>query len=221
MHRRRSVSSSAHIAVQITSLILFLVLSLVLVGKSHAAEPPSQFVSRLGAQATAIVTDARLSGPERQQAFRQMLHAYFDVPLIGRFVLGKHWRKASPEERRAFLEVFEAYVLSTYSRRLDGYAGERLEVGSSRDKGRQGVIVPSTLHLPQGGSMSVVWRLRLKGDQWRVFDIIVEGVSMVMTHRAEVDTAIRQGGGFASLLESLRAMVARPTSAEAIQASKL
>lgn len=221
MHKDRPAPSSTYVLVQVTGLVLFLLFSLALASTARAAEQPSDFVSRIGHQATAIITDANLSRGDRQRAFQHMLHDYFDVELIGRFVLGRHWRSATPDERRAFLATFEAYVLTTYSRKLESYAGETLEVGRAQDKGRHGVIVPSVLHRPQGAPLTVHWRLRQVGDSWRVFDIVVEGVSMVVTHRNEIDTVLRQSGGFAGLLDSLRAMLARIGGPEAIQASKL
>ena len=221
MYKNRLNHSSAHLFIQATGLVLFLLLSLVLASTARAAEQPTTFVSRLAQDATAIVTDSRMSRGDRQRAFQQMLHSYFDVSLIGRFVLGRHWRAATPSERTAFLQTFEAYILATYGRRLESYAGETLSVSHAQDKGRQGVLVLSTLQSRQGAPMAVVWRLRRDGESWRVFDIVVEGVSLIMTHRSEIDTVLRQSGDFEGLLESLRAMVARVSGPAGVQASKL
>lgn len=221
MHKDRPAPTGPYLLIQVTGVVLFLLFSLILASTARAAEQPTDFVARLGDQATAIISEANLSRSERRQAFQQMLHGYFDVELIGRFVLGRHWRSATPEERRAFLDTFETYVLTTYSRRLESYAGETLEVGRAQDKGRKGVIVASTLYRPAGAPITVHWRLRQDGDSWRVFDIVVEGVSMVMTHRNEIDTVLRQRGGFEQLLDSLRSMIARVGGPEAVQASKL
>ena len=219
MHKDRPAPSGPYLLIQVTGVVLFLLFSLVLAGTARAAEQPTDFVARLGDQATAIATEAGLTRAERRQAFRQMLHAYFDVALIGRFVLGRHWRAATPEERRAFLDTFESYVLTIYSRRLESYAGESLEVGRAEDKGRKGVIVASRLHRPAAAPISVHWRLRQDGHGWRVFDIVVEGVSMVMTHRNEIDTVLRQRGGFDQLLDSLRSMIARIAAPELARAT--
>lgn len=213
--------TSQRLVFQIYGLFVFLVFSLVLAGSVRAAERPADFVQRLGDQATRVVSDATLLRSERRAALSQMLEDYFDLDLISRAVLGRHWRNATPEQRRSYRGVFKAYVLATYGRRLEGYAGETLEVGRARDEGRKGMLVSSRMHRPQGSPIAVAWRLRPDNGSWRVYDMVVEGVSMIMTHRGEFDAVIRQSGSLEGLLEKLQTMTARMEGPTAVQASRL
>ena len=220
MRRNRPAPSTGYVLVQAYGLLLLLVIGLVLSTPVRAAETPSGFVERLSDEATAVLVDASLSRAQRKAVFREMMQAYFDVDLISRVVLGKHWRSASDETRRAYRGLFESYVLTVYGRRLEGYAGETLEVGRARDKGKKGVFVASRLNRPQGAPWEVVWRLRRDGGTYRIVDVIVEGVSMVVTQRNEFDTVIRQGGGLESLLDRLRSVLARFKTPAAVQFSR-
>ncbi len=77
------------------AVALLLMLTWLLPGASRAASDPRQFLDRFGRQATALLSDASLSQSRREQAFGALLKRIFDVPRIGRFVLGKHWHRTS------------------------------------------------------------------------------------------------------------------------------
>ena len=207
---------------QFVGLFVFLLISLAVAGSVRAAQNPEAFVRDLGDRAVTVLAAPSLTVPERRAAFGRMLENHFDLDLISRFVLGRHWGRATASQRRTYRELFAAYLLATYGRRLESYAGETLEVGRAQDRGRQGVVVSSRLHRPQGAPISVVWRLKRAGETWRVVDLVVEGVSMLMAQRSEFDAVIRQGGGRVEpLLTELRAIVARLSGPDAIRASRL
>ncbi len=213
MRRDLPALTGRYLLIQAYGVIAFMLVTLALAFSARAAEDASAFVERLGDEATLVLSDDSLTRGDRRLAIEGMLQDYFDVALIGRLVLGRHWRAASSDERRNFLELFEAFVLATYARRLEAYAGETLEVGQARDRGRQGVLVPSRLNQPAGEPIAVIWRLRRDGGSFRVVDIVVEGVSMVITQRTEFDSVIRRGdGGIDALLENLRSVLARQQS---------
>jgi phospholipid transport system substrate-binding protein len=145
-------------------------------------------------------------GPEdRQREFRQLLTNGFHLDLIGRFVLGRHWRRASDQERAEFQRLFEDYVVASYSRQLSNYAGERLVIEGGRAQGDRGALVSSQITRRQGEPLHVEWRLRRVGDGWKIIDVVVEGISMAVTHRSEFSSVIgSHGGRIDGLLEVLR-----------------
>ena len=120
--------------------------------------------------------------------------------------MGRHWHDASGEERAEFKLLFGTYVLASYSRQLDAYAGERLKVGRAIDKGRQGTLVQSVVSRPGGAAVRVDWRVTRTEKGWRVTDVMVEGISMALVHRAEVDTMVRNSE-IAGLLERMRQLI--------------
>lgn len=180
-------------------------------GTSSAATPlegASQFVKWLAEQAIAALRAPGRSLEQRETVFRNLLRQGFDLPFLGRFVLGRHWRTATPEQRNDFQQVFEEYILSTYSYRLGGYAGETFTVLSARAAGSKDTMVSTRIARPSGPPVKADWRVRVIAGQYKIIDIMVEGVSMAVTQRSEFASVIKRNG-FEGLLTALRARVDR------------
>ncbi len=215
---RNSIPSTTkqRLARQAVGLSLVLLFCLFIATSVRAEQDPASFVRHLGDRATTIFGDSELSAGKKRQAFREVLRTHFDLDLISRAVLGKHWRHATAEQRETYRRLFEDYLIATNARRLERYAGEGFQVVGSRDKGSKGTFVASRIVRPQGEPIRLVWRLKRVGQSWRVVDLAVEGVSMLMTHRSDFDAAIRQSGGrLDGLFNRLRVVIARLDGATA------
>ncbi|HEX7073428.1 MAG TPA: ABC transporter substrate-binding protein [Hyphomicrobiaceae bacterium] len=176
-------------------------------GSSRAEQAdldPKRFIEQLGMEAVEALTGPELSESERERRFRGMLDRSFDLPVIGRFVLGRYWRTASEAEREEFLRLFEAFLVKSYAARFADYAGEQLQVQGVRQE--QGyAIVRSTVIRPGAENVQVDWRLRGRDGAFKVVDIVVEGISMAVTQRADFGSVIQSSGGeFSGLIELLR-----------------
>ena len=131
----------------------------------------------------------------REARFRELFHADFDCPGIARFVLGRYWRAASEEEQREFVKLFEDYVVFVYTARLSNFGGEALKVRGSRGDG-DGVIVSTDVISPGAVSpMKIDWRLVTENGTYKISDVIVEGVSMMVTQRSEFASIVQRNGG--------------------------
>ena len=194
--------------------MLGLCLSLASAGAPWADQngDPVSFVRGFSDEAIAMLADRSLSDGQREAGFRRLLERNFDLKRIGRFVLGKHWRRASRDERAEFHRLFDDFVIATYAARLGPYSGETLEVGTVRGAGERGVTVTSRILRPQGEPIRLDWRLRRIGSGgWQIVDIVVEGVSLALTQRSEFDSVIRRSGGtIDGLLQVLRDKTNRP-----------
>ena len=172
-----------------------------------AVEPgdPAAFVRHFSAQAMAVLADEGLGGDQRERAFRGVLTAGFDVKTIGRFVLGRYWRKATEAERAEYGRLYEDLIVATYARQLASYAGETLKVEGVRQQDGKSALVASRFLRAQGEPIQLDWRLLRRGDTWRIVDIVVEGMSMALSQRSEFKAVIRGNGGrVEALLEKLR-----------------
>ena len=176
----------------------------------------SELIRRLGEQAIAALGAPGASLEAREARFRGLLSEGFDLAFIGRFVLGRYWREATPAQRNVYLALFGEYVLKTYSARLGGYAGEGMTVLSERPAGTKDVVVSTRILRPSGPPIDADWRVRTTGERYRIIDVMVEGVSMVMTQRSEFSSVV-QRHGLQGLIEVLRA---RTTKLPAVAASK-
>ncbi len=169
------------------------------------AESPSEFVATLGDEAIRMLVEEGLSHDERIANFRELLIEGFDVPLIGRFVLGVHWRRASPGQRTEYADLFEKFLVQSYAARLGQYGGESLKVKATRAGGQKDTIVSTEILQPGRSPVKVDWRVRTGAANHKVVDVIVEGISMVITQRDEFSSVIRRSGGnVEGLLAKLR-----------------
>ena len=170
------------------------------------ANSSATFIRSLGDEAITTLGDDTLDDRAREREFSRLLHAGFDLKTIGRFVLGRYWRRATTEEREEFHELFGQFVVKTYAARLGQYAGETLHVGNARTYGTGDTIVSSEIRIANAPTVRVDWRVRNRAGEHKVIDVIVEGLSMAITQRDEFSAVIqRSGGRVEGLLERMRA----------------
>jgi phospholipid transport system substrate-binding protein len=172
---------------------------------SAAVVEGSQFVSDLAGRAVGELTTGDLPMPDRVARFRLLLTEAFDVPAIGRFVLGRYWRIASESERAEYLKLFEDYIVQTYVQRFNDFAGAQLKVLQTRPGQETEVISTMEAVLPSRPAARFDVRMRREDGQFKIFDVVVEGISMSVTQRDDFAAVIqRSGGKVEGLLASLR-----------------
>ncbi len=133
---------------------------------------------------------------ERERRFRSLFRANFDIPAIGRFVLGRYWRKARPEVRKDFLSAFEEIMAQAFTSRFAGYADTKFEVVSVQALTRAGQFKVHSRIAPAKDEVYLVgWLVEHKNGQFRVLDAVAEGVSMALTLRSEYASVIKRSGG--------------------------
>ena len=170
----------------------------------QAVEGAAAFIARLADQAITILRSSSNKMENREAQFRDLLSAGFDMPFIARFVLGKHWRKATPQQRVDYQALFREFILKSYSRRLGGYSGEAFAIAGVKAAGKKDVMVKTRIEQPGGRPITADWRVRPHDGQYKIIDIMVEGISMAVTQRAEFNAVVRQQG-MQGLLQALRA----------------
>ncbi len=163
------------------------------------------FINQLGVQAIQVLGPS-VPPPARLQRFRELFASDFDLPGIGRFVLGRYWRVATPEQQQQFLGLLREYLAQAYAGRLAEYAGERFQALNAQQQGEE-TIVTSQIIRNDGGKINVQWHLINSGG-WKITDAYVAGVSMAVTERDEFASVIQQGGGSVQfLIDRLRQKV--------------
>jgi len=162
------------------------------------------FMNQLWGQ-TIEVLSKKVPRAEQLARFRQLYLADFDGPGIARFVLGRYWRSASEREQQEFLKLFEDYVVFVYGTRLSNFNGETFKVRGSRTD-ESGTIVSTDIVSPNGDApIKVDWRLITDHGSFKINDVIIEGISMLVTQRSEFATVIqRHGGRVGELLTMMR-----------------
>ena len=157
-----------------------------------------------------ILADPAMKGelkrPERRSAVRGVMESAIDFPEAARRALAMHWRIRTQAERDEFTALFKDLVLYSYIRLMEPYAGETVRViGESESDGT--VTVLTRVVRRQGEPVPVEYRMHLVGSRWLVYDVVVEGVSLVANYRAQFHTII-QTSSYAELLRRVRARIA-------------
>lgn len=173
--------------------------------RAAAQADPAGFINELGVQAIQVLGPS-VPPAARLQRFRELFGADFDLPRIGRFVLGRYWRVATPEQQQQFLGLLREYLSQAYAGRLAQYAGEKFRALSAQPQGEETVVL-SEITRNDGSKIRVEWHLVNDGG-WKITDAYVAGVSMAVTERDEFAAVIQQGGGQVQyLLDKLRQKV--------------
>ncbi len=153
-----------------------------------------EFVETLADDAITNLTGDGLSDAQREEKLRGILRSYFDVNSIGKWVLGRHWRKANAAARAEYLRLFEDLIVNTYALRFKSYSDEKIKLTGIASRG-QTAVVKSVIERGDQQSVRVDWRVTYPDGQYKIFDIVVEGVSMIQTQRSEFSSVIRRNGG--------------------------
>jgi phospholipid transport system substrate-binding protein len=187
-----------------TALLLLIVTASSAVSPNAVAADARVFMSEMWNRAVEILSK-KLPQTERLARFRELFEADFDGPGIARFVLGRYWRSASQQEQQEFLKLFDDYVVFVYGTRLANFNGESFKVRGSRTE-ESGVIVSTDVINPGGEApIKIDWRLVTVNGAFKINDIIIEGISMMVTQRSEFASVIqRHGGQVSGLLELMR-----------------
>jgi len=170
------------------------------------------FLAALQEKAASRLGDNSISAKEKEENFRKLFNENFDVPAIGQFVIGRYWRNASEADRKAFLAVFEDAMVQRFLPLLAENSSERFQIGTvTRDGNNENMaLIDSRINRQEGEPYQVRWRVRESNGDFKILDIVAEGVSMAITYRSEYSAVLKSNGGqLPPLTDALREKVAR------------
>jgi phospholipid transport system substrate-binding protein len=150
-----------------------------------------------------------------RQIAEQKLLPYFDFQEMTRLAVGPGWRQATPEQRQALVDSFRALLVNTYTAALNqaqNLLDKTMDVKPAQKTGDKDALVRSVVRSPGRPPLAIDYRMLEKGDGWKVYDVVVEGVSLVTTYRGEFGEEVRRSGvaGLIKILEDKnRAVAAR------------
>ncbi len=169
------------------------------------AQDARNFITDLAVQANSMLSDQSITPRQRRDRFREIFRRSFDVPEVAQFVLGRYWRRAKADEREEYLRLFEQLVIGTWAPRFAQYEKDKFVIVNARAGDAGMVRVSSVLSFGDSEPFRVDWWVSRWGDSYRIADIVVEGMSMRITHRSEFASVIRRNGGrLEGLLQALR-----------------
>ncbi len=189
-----------------------LVLALVVmeVRPGPAASPPAvDVVDNLHSALLAVMNDGKKIGFKgRFDQLTPVITASFDLPFIAKTAMGRHWDTLDPSQKSRFVETFRRLSIATYAANFDSYSGERFKVVSEKELDHGQFQVRSQLIKSDGGEVSIDYILRPVDRQWRIINVIGNGVSDLALKRADY-TQFLKTNGFDALLGKLNEKIAQ------------
>jgi phospholipid transport system substrate-binding protein len=162
---------------------------------SRAAErEPEQVVRDLADQAVAVLRDQSLSTDQKRSKLENLAHANMDFYTLSRLVLARNWRRLSKAQQGEFVEEFKRHLSVTYGDRINDYKNESVRVIGERKEPRGDYTVQTKILRGGPGDVEVDYRLRRRDEQWKIIDVIVEGVSLVANFRSQFQEIMANGG---------------------------
>ena len=138
---------------------------------------------------------------QRRKKIMTVAAEYFDFQEMSKRVLGKTWRTLTKEEQQHFTTVFTSLLEHTYLSKIESYSEQRVEFKSQRIKENRAQVV-TTIVATNGGDILVAYTMLLKDNQWKVYDIAVEGVSLVRNYMSQFKEILRKEK-YATLLHQI------------------
>lgn len=175
------------------------VLLAVFAGTALAEIAPDALVRTTAEEVLAIVKkDKDIQAGDQKKIFalaEEKIVPNFNFERVSRMVLGKNWSSASKEQQDAFQKEFRTLLIRTYASALSKYKNQTLEYKPLRAQPDDKEVTVKTLILQPGGQpIAVDYSLEKGTDGWKVFDIVIEGVSLVTNYRGQFSNEIRQSG---------------------------
>ena len=179
----------------IIKLFLIFLISFILIEKSFSSEA-QKFVQLTVDRASNILSD-NLSKEEKIDKLKNIAKETVDINGIGLYTLGSHRKNISSEQKQEFALLFEEYFLKTFSSRLAEYTDPKIKVESKKILNKNYTIVSSILIATEKRpEVEVKWRIYTKDpNNLLIRDLIIEGLSLVRTHRAEFNSIIQSNDG--------------------------
>ena len=175
-----------------------------------AADPASAeaFIQTLGDRTLAVL-EQPTAQPEKLQELKRLLYEATDLELVSRLVLGRYWRQAKPDQQTEFVGLFKELLMQTMAERMSWYNGQTFEITGAQPVDERDTMVTTRIIRPSGKPpIQVDWRVRQNAGAFLLIDILAEGVSLVVTQRAEAAEVVNQRG-IDGLLAEMRTRLER------------
>jgi phospholipid transport system substrate-binding protein len=184
-------------------LLIFGLAGVALAGK------PTESIRQTTDKIIAILQDPALQEPEKESERKRLIRLAADERFnwreMARRSLARHWKKRTNEEKQEFVALYADLLERTYMNRIENYSGEKVTYDGERIEGNYS-LVNITVFTSQDLEIPVQYRLRIRGSDWLIYDVLVEGVSLINNYRQQFNDIILKSS-YEDLVEQLRKKV--------------
>lgn len=154
-----------------------------------------------------IVTNHDLDSPEmadkRAHMIRETVDTIFDWPAFSQRALGRHWRKLNNKQKEEFIPLFGQLIERTYMDKTKQYSGQKMHFISEKTDDKYGSVDAEVI-LKNEKNIPIQFRIIKRHETWYIYDVFVEGISLVNNYREQFDTILTRSG-YGELVSRLRA----------------
>jgi phospholipid transport system substrate-binding protein len=171
------------------------------------AESPTIEIKSTVDQVIQILTDPQLQGEakkqERRKRLREAIFVRFDFQEMAQRSLGAHWHRRTPEEQTEFIKLFSDLLEQTYVGKIESYDNEKFIYTNERIDGRY-ADVDSKMRTAKGEEFTINYKLHRVGENWRVYDLVIENISVINNYRSQFNRIITSSS-FNELVSRIKA----------------
>jgi phospholipid transport system substrate-binding protein len=192
-------------------LLLTLVagLTLAFTMMSYAGSTPTDDVRASVDAMLEILQNEQLCKEDKRAQMSTVINKRFDFRAMSQRTLATNWKKTTDEEKQQFVALFSQLIENSYVGKIEAYTDEKVEYPGEKVKGRKAVV--ETLIITSSADVPVNYKVYQKGDQWLVYDVIIEGVSLISNYRSSYQEIMKKEG-FDGLIAKMQAKIDELTS---------
>ncbi len=153
---------------------------------------------------------AKTRADERRDLLRRQIRPVFDFEEMSKRALGPEWRNRTAQEREQFADLFSQLLENAYLGKIESYRGEKIEYEKETIDGPYAVVGTAVL-TSRGQKIPLEYRMLKEGERWRIYDVVIEGVSLINNYRSQF-RSILQRSSFARMMDQLRDTIRRQGS---------
>lgn len=178
-------------------------------------ETPTEKIRRATGEITGVLNDfCKNPGGEKTECVRKIMviaDRHFDWEEMARRSLAQAWEERAPEEKEQFVGLFRELLKNSYIDRIESYAGEEVVFEGEKTKGTYAIVKTKVVSTARNEELPIFYRLKKKNGEWLVYDIIIEGVSIVKNYYAQFQDVLKRSS-YETLVQRLKDKLAQAES---------
>lgn len=179
------------------AIALFLAVFASMASPAQAAteKQAAAYISAMGDKAIGIIKNQSTTKREKAQALEQIFNDSVDFPWVARFVMGRYWREASEEQRARYIGLYQKFLVLHYASLFSEYTGGAYKLLYSRSEGDNEFTMGMQIQAGSDGEPVLIdYKVRYADKKFKIFDVTIEGVSMLATQRSEFASILNNKG---------------------------
>jgi phospholipid transport system substrate-binding protein len=187
--------------------VLLIVFGCLVFGVPQAtcATSPLEQVRVAVDQVIEVLRQGELQGEARRKVLSKLLRSRFDFYIMSQRTLGQHWKKATEQEQDEFVRLYSELLEASYIGKIEAYTDETVDFNSEKIDGIRAVV--ATVVHSNNTDIPIDYSMVKKGDDWFVYDVVVEDISLIKNYRSSYGEIVRKEG-YAGLFERMRKKIA-------------